>query len=292
MVYRALLVGRNTPLIDLFFERLNDTFEVMTCSLREADIDKHIEVFDPEMVIFCFYNETQKEIGVLSQYRRQFILDNIPIVIIGSKEEINAFQKVSGFLANLEIAKPVTPSSIRAEIEEYFRLQEEQEKEDEKLRALSAARKSAKNALKQQVEEEAEAAAEDLLPAAKKADDGRRKHVLIIDDDPMMLKMIKEHLRDKYDTATAISGKLAYKFLENKTTDLILLDYEMPGEKGPEVMEHIRLMGGHEDTPIIFLTGVTEREKIAEALKLHPQGYLLKPIDAKKLMETVANFTA
>lgn len=117
-----------------------------------------------------------------------------------------------------------------------------------------------------------------------------RKHVLIIDDDPIMLKLIKEHLHEQYDVATAISGKIAHKFLETKKTNLILLDYEMPVENGPEVMKKIREKEELADIPIIFLTGITEREKIRQALALKPQGYLLKPIDKEKLLGTIEKF--
>ena len=56
----------------------------------------------------------------------------------------------------------------------------------------------------------------------------RKKHVLVIDDDILMLKSLKEQLHEKYDVATALTGKLGLKFLESKKVDLILLDYEMP----------------------------------------------------------------
>ena len=118
----------------------------------------------------------------------------------------------------------------------------------------------------------------------------RRKHVLIIDDDPLMLKVVKEQLSEKYDVATAISSKIAYKFLENKKTDMILLDYEMPGEDGPSTFKTLRKNKDLDSIPIVFLTGVTEKEKIKEALILMPQGYLLKPIDKDMLIGTVEKF--
>ena len=116
-----------------------------------------------------------------------------------------------------------------------------------------------------------------------------RKKILVIDDDPMVLKLIKGHLGEEYDIASAISGKVAYKFLENKSVDLILLDYEMPEEKGPDVYENIRRMDGSiKNVPIVFLTGVTEREKLVKALSLKPNGYLPKPINGPKLISTVS----
>ncbi len=78
------------------------------------------------------------------------------------------------------------------------------------------------------------------------------------------------------------------KFLERKKTNLILLDYEMPGETGPEILEKLRANDVTKDIPVIFLTGVSEREKIQEALVLKPQSYLLKPVDHEKLRSAIA----
>ena len=39
--------------------------------------------------------------------------------------------------------------------------------------------------------------------------------------------------------------------------------------------------------PVIFLTGVNDREHIAQALALRPAGYLLKPVSTVKLMQTI-----
>ena len=115
-----------------------------------------------------------------------------------------------------------------------------------------------------------------------------KKHVLVVDDNPMMLKLINEHLHEKYDVATAVSGRVALKFLERRTTDLILLDYLMPEENGLSILEKLREKDATKDIPVIFLTGVTERKKIKEALVLKPQGYLLKPVDRDKLLEEIA----
>jgi CheY-like chemotaxis protein len=126
-------------------------------------------------------------------------------------------------------------------------------------------------------------------PAAKPKSEGYRGHILVIDDDPRMLRMIKEELHGKYDVATAINGKLAMKFLETKHTDLVLLDYEMPVENGPMVLQKIRAREETKNLPVIFLTGINDREKIQTALSMKPQGYILKPIDLKKLYAAIQN---
>lgn len=116
----------------------------------------------------------------------------------------------------------------------------------------------------------------------------RRKHILVVDDDSRMLKIINRHLAEKYDVATALNGRLALKFLETKRTDLILLDYEMPLENGPAILKKIRENPRTQNIPVVFLTGISERNKIQKALVLKPQGYLLKPIDHIKLLSTIS----
>ena len=104
------------------------------------------------------------------------------------------------------------------------------------------------------------------------------------ENDPVMLKIIKKHLEEKYDVGTALNGNLALKFLESKRTDLILLDYEMPGDNGPTVMGKIRSHPLNKNIPIVFLTGVADSSKIQEVLMQKPDGYLLKPVDKEKIL--------
>ena len=87
--------------------------------------------------------------------------------------------------------------------------------------------------------------------------------------------------------ATAISGKLAFTFLEKKHTDLILLDYEMPIINGGEVLKKLRENPATKDIPVVFLTGVSNRSTIQEVLAMKPQGYLLKPIDSENLFKVI-----
>jgi len=80
---------------------------------------------------------------------------------------------------------------------------------------------------------------------------------------------------------------MAEKYLETKTADLILLDYEMPEESGAEVFRRLRLKLKAMKIPVIFLTGVADSEKIKEVLALKPQGYLLKPINMERLLASI-----
>lgn len=116
----------------------------------------------------------------------------------------------------------------------------------------------------------------------------KKKRIMIVDDDVRVARLINKYLED-YEVATAIGGKAAFHFLETKTVDLILLDYEMPGEDGPTVLKKLRANSKTKSIPVVFLTGVASKEKIQEVLRLRPQGYLLKPVVRNKLLMTIEN---
>lgn len=110
-----------------------------------------------------------------------------------------------------------------------------------------------------------------------------KKHILVVDDDRNILKMLKTALENKYEVTTMASGKMAEKYLKTRFADLILLDYHMPQENGAEVLKKIRSNPRLADIPVIFLTGVSEADKVHEVVSMNLQGYLLKPINMDRL---------
>ena len=119
-----------------------------------------------------------------------------------------------------------------------------------------------------------------------------RKQILIVDDDVNMLKMLRMFLQEDYKVSIVDSGKLALDFVVKFTPDLILLDYMMPLFDGPHVMEILRKREETKKVPILFLTSVTDRDKIIQCLALNPQGYIIKPVSREDLLARVAEVLA
>lgn len=119
------------------------------------------------------------------------------------------------------------------------------------------------------------------------SDNVTKAKVMVVDDDAGTLRNIKSLLSDMYDVVVANSGRKALEIIGMENPDIILLDYEMPLMKGPETMRHIREKRGFENIPIVFLTGVNDRAQITAALAMKPTGYLLKPVNKEKLLNTV-----
>ncbi len=303
MKYKTLITGKNTTLIDDFFIQMDDSFELISTSQRFNDVTRHVKYFRPELFVYCIGNETRENMNQMVHVKNILRKNGVPFVVVGAKDECDEFERTAVNVANLAVVKPYTVYSIQEDITKFMEewqlyhssndskpketelpiSEEDVEAQLAELRAALAADMPVP--VKSRMEKSAEPKEINEVPEASTS---QRTHILVVDDDPLMLKMLKEQLRDDYDVATAVSGKIAMKFLERKKTNLILLDYEMPGETGPEILEKLRANDVTKDIPVIFLTGVSEREKIQEALVLKPQSYLLKPVDHEKLRSAIA----
>lgn len=270
MRFKVLLAGSNKTTIDDFFSHLDDNMESLTTSMRWEDIMGHIKYYRPDVFCYCAANESKENISQMHSVKAHLNRTKIAFVFIGSDEDRGKFEQ-NGIIEmdDLILRRPIKVSSIEENMTKFL--------EDRR------------NAEKQRAEEEARAAEEIEHHTAKeerflgKEEKSEKRRILVVDDDTAMLKMIKDQLHEQYDVATAINGKVAMKFLESKKTDLILLDYEMPLESGPKVLERLRENAATKNIPVVFLTGVTEREKIMQVVSMRPQGYLVKPINHKDL---------
>ena len=119
---------------------------------------------------------------------------------------------------------------------------------------------------------------------------GLPKKILVVDDDKNMLQLLQSFLRDSYTVTMVSSGQAAIESAKVNRPDLILLDYMMPGMTGKETLEIIRKDEELKGLPVFFLTGVSDRTKISECLKLNPSGYILKPIGKFSLLARIRAF--
>lgn len=124
------------------------------------------------------------------------------------------------------------------------------------------------------------------------SENDRVRTILVIDDDPDFLHIMENWLCSTYHVDCSHSGPSALAYLDSKRPDLILLDYEMPGMNGDKVMQRIRSNPASERIPIIFLTGMNEKEGVMKILGQRPDGYLLKSIPREELLISLQRFFA
>jgi Response regulator containing a CheY-like receiver domain and an HTH DNA-binding domain len=258
-------------IINEFFTYMDSQFECISTSDRYDDIMGHLRYVRPDVFIYCLLKERPDDIKRFVNIEPQITGRGIPLVIIGDFEDCDEFAKTAPLLDPLVLQKPITIQNIA----------------DAVINLLKAKGNNGHSEDEEVVPEPVQNVKSKPSPAERAKAEKRKNHILIVDDDSRVLRLLKSYLSGRYELATAINGKVAMKFLETKETDMVLLDYEMPTENGAAVLEKIRANEKLKDLPVVFLTGVTDKNKIREVLALKPQGYLLKPVDMEKLSSTI-----
>ena len=104
--------------------------------------------------------------------------------------------------------------------------------------------------------------------------------ILVVDDNELNRDALSCLLRlHRYDVDVAGDGEEALSVLASRPFDLVLLDVEMPGLSGLEVLTRIRATRNDTDLPVIMVTARSHGPDIVEAFRLGANDYLTKPID-------------
>lgn len=114
--------------------------------------------------------------------------------------------------------------------------------------------------------------------------------VLIVDDNNANLMVAEKLLREtRVKTETATSGEECLKMTLQTHYHAILMDHMMPGMDGIECLRAIRRQSGGlcKDTPVIVLTANAGSENKAIYRKEGFNGYILKPVEAQMLEDTL-----
>ena len=110
--------------------------------------------------------------------------------------------------------------------------------------------------------------------------------ILIVDDEPLNLDLLEQELGDLgYAVEKAGGGEAALEALAVNPADLVLLDYQMPGMNGIEVLGAIKKK--YPALPVIIITAYGTIERAVEAIKRGADDFITKPFDPEHLAVVV-----
>lgn len=123
------------------------------------------------------------------------------------------------------------------------------------------------------------------------------KKVLVIDDTAFLrASLIKDLIEMGFNKNFILeceNGKVGQDFLNASAAraekfDLVLCDWNMPRLNGLDLLKLVRSSDQYFSTiPFVLITTVSEKDKIVEALKYQVTSYIIKPVQIKKLQETI-----
>ncbi|MFC7128046.1 response regulator [Haloferax chudinovii] len=111
--------------------------------------------------------------------------------------------------------------------------------------------------------------------------------ILAVDDEPSLTTLYEAWLADDYRVETASSAEAALELVAEESFDAAMLDRQMPGGTGDEVLSELRAR--NHDFPVVMVTGVDPDTDIVE---MPFDDYLVKPVGKREVRRVVRSLVA
>lgn len=243
---QIMLVGQFNTTTQNVKRFLDKEYQVQLGSDNTEIVIGMLKMDIPDLILIFTTGMERQHREIFSYISQNY--SDVPVIYVGTLEELQIFEDFEENEQFSKITRPVQVKTISEVISQKLSGDDEQEEAAERV------------------------------PWAK-------KRVFVIDDTKIQRNMLKNLLKDHYDVMESDSGKEALSQMQKWLPDLILLDYDMPGQDGKEIFEILQKEKRYCNIPVVFLTGVKDRKKIQAVLGLMPAGYLLKPVEQSKLLE-------
>lgn len=250
---KILLIGELNKTVSNLNRYLMNCFRTQLCADSLDLVKGMVKVQMPDLALICLMGTEKTDEKILDYFND--MERRIPVLLVGTETECRYYSNYYGNGQFDYMVRPVTQAVLLKKCNQL-------------LGRISADENSADDFGIEWTEK-------------------LRRQIMLVDDSPLALRSIKAMLDKEYDVLVTTSGEKALAMAKQNLPDLVLLDYEMPGWDGRKTLEELRKDEEVGDIPVVFLTGVADKEHIAAVLGMNPQGYLLKPVDKDKLLKTI-----
>jgi len=113
--------------------------------------------------------------------------------------------------------------------------------------------------------------------------------ILAVDDSNIISSLVKLSLDTVKDFTVDVaeSSDQALVLIQQTHYDLMIIDYMMPQINGIELVENVRAMASHQQTPIFILSANVDQESKDRAKALKVSGWISKPFQPQTLIKLV-----
>ncbi len=113
--------------------------------------------------------------------------------------------------------------------------------------------------------------------------------ILTVDDSRMIRVIIKNTIKSLgFDVVEAANADIALEVIEeNQDINLILLDWNMPGMNGYELLKILKKDERFKNIPVMMVTTEGERKNVVKAIQAGAENYLTKPFTPEDLSTKV-----
>jgi DNA-binding NtrC family response regulator len=247
---KILLIGKMNEITQDIYAYLSRTYSVQLCVDNGESVRGMLRINHPDLIMISLVGFDDGHIKIFNEIQHQ--CSTVPLIVIGTINEYKAFSGAVNPETVHYLERPVDMDKILQECQ----------------RCLQERPETNYFNVQKEVEE-------------------RKPVFMMVDDSALSLRSMKRILEPKYKTILVTNGAQAITMIDKHSPDLIILDYEMPVCNGERIFKLLKANDATKNIPVIFLTGVSDKDNILAVLKLNPAGYFLKPPAADKLLSKI-----
>lgn len=113
--------------------------------------------------------------------------------------------------------------------------------------------------------------------------------ILLLEDDHLLSKILTKHLSQAYEVTPVYDGDTALDKVESNKFDVLILDSNVPGITGLELIKELRSY--NDTTPIIMITAYQDTIHLKKAFTHGCNDYIKKPFELDELDMRIDNIT-
>ena len=119
----------------------------------------------------------------------------------------------------------------------------------------------------------------------------KNKTILVVEDNELNMKLVKGLIKiGKYRMLEAMDAESGIQLIREQRPDLVLMDIQLPGMDGLSATKIVKEDPALKDIPIVALTSYAMQGDEEKALEAGCTGYIAKPIDTRKFLETISQY--
>jgi DNA-binding response OmpR family regulator len=102
-------------------------------------------------------------------------------------------------------------------------------------------------------------------------------YLLLVEDDPFLVDIYTTKFKEKgFEIDSASDSDVAFRKMNEKKPDLLLLDIVLPNLDGWEILKKIRQDKNLNDLKVMILSNLSQKQEIDKAMNLGANKYLIK----------------
>ena len=247
-MYNVAIIGKMNNVLEDLGKFLKRYFVIQVVPLNKETIKSALVIMKPSLIVVSLVGADETHSDIFSMLQLNY--SSLPVITLGTENEMHHFLKYYESSQFINLIRPVDNLIVQDRIIDTLHLHPE-----------------------------------DLVDL--QIDQVGKKRIIVVDDNPTSLRSVKGMLEEEFEVILVNSGVKAMTAIGKKRPDLILLDYEMPVCDGKQTLEMLRADPTLYSIPVIFLTGIADKEHVNAIITLKPQGYLLKPPIKEALIHTI-----